>query len=194
MNSPSIFFLSGLLFLVDVVTLRENGSCWQVVRVLLVAIATRQEYGNNLGEAEEEADSAGQTERVIDGALQLGHARQTGAVFRESLRAADGIDSIAGRMIVGHGRVESTANKLVLHLLLDVDRRQGPALLGKLTLLALIHCQTGAGNRELNQEQHKQNYHVEEQHHLVMLDSTDETENRDQNENHAASQDATDDG
>lgn len=34
--------------LVDVVTLRENGPSWQVVRILLVAIATRQEDCNNL--------------------------------------------------------------------------------------------------------------------------------------------------
>lgn len=45
--------------LVDVVTLRENGPSWQVVRILLVAIATRQEDCNNLGEAEEQSDSTG---------------------------------------------------------------------------------------------------------------------------------------
>lgn len=63
-------------------------------------------------------------------------------------------------MILGGGGVKSTAQELLLHLLLEVGRCQRPPLLGKLALLFRVNGQAGARDRELDQEQHKQNDHV----------------------------------
>lgn len=73
---------------VHVVALGEDGPRRKVVRILLVAVAARQDDGDDLGEAEEQTNSSGKMECVIDCAFQLRHARRTLARFGRSVRAA----------------------------------------------------------------------------------------------------------
>lgn len=70
---------------------------------------------------------------------------------------------VARQFRIRHSRsraVEAAAQKRVLHLSANGSRRPIPALLGQFALLIFAHGQTRDCNRELDNEQHRQDQHV----------------------------------
>lgn len=72
-------------------------------------------------------------------------------------------------MIIDDGGVKSTASERCLHFCLNVIRNCIPSFLSENSLLSFVYSETRAGNGELNDEQTKENDHVEEEGDLVMF-------------------------
>lgn len=127
-------------------------------------IRNRTTLHTHLSEAEEDAQTAAQLEGIINFILQQGAAGSATAQRILRVGTALSIDYLAaGLLAIGDavaGGIEAAAKEAVLHLFTQLGWHRLPALLGELLLLLGVNGQTGAGNRELDEEEHEQNDHV----------------------------------
>lgn len=132
--------------------------------VLLVPVAIREPYAQNLSEAEKESNPSHEAENISCMLLNLICTGFTGVVGETG--------SITGGIAVH--LLEATAVETLLHVPLGT-LRVIPTDLQQLILLLPVDGQTGAGNRELHNKHHEQDDHVEEQQDLVVLHGPDES-------------------
>lgn len=145
--------------------INSSNKCTRVCTgILLVPVSVSQPNSQNLCEAEEESYATNKSQHHSSIFFHYWCTWSTMEISK----------TISGAGFIRIKNSESTTIQISLNIC-SCAVGVTPSHLQKFTLLFLIQCQTGTGDRKLDNKDQQKNNHVKEQQYLMMFHCTDQS-------------------